>query len=249
MSSEYKKIARYYDRASAWALNPVRAKIAADAKRAGLEKVLDIGCGTGLQLQYLRRQGIKVGGADSSAEMLDEARKRLCGADGASSQSDGDCPLVLSAATELPFEDGSFDLALISLVLHESEADPDLILREALRVAGQVWILEWSMAERNLDYPVQGLAHLIEMAAGMRHYRAFRAFMRKGGVERLISRHDAEIKSAEHPVLRVLERKRMLMGTLSLIKTARAEAPLQKDLIADSPLFGDWMNLKKPAGF
>ena len=62
-------------------------------------KILDAGCGTGAMLSYLRPYG-EVVGVDISSEAV-----RLAG----TREVDG-CPLVQCSLTNLPFEDGSFDL-------------------------------------------------------------------------------------------------------------------------------------------
>ncbi|MFT7648605.1 MAG: ubiquinone/menaquinone biosynthesis C-methylase UbiE [Candidatus Poriferisodalaceae bacterium] len=44
------------------------------------QSVLDLGCGTGLDLLYLSQLGLEASGADASQEMLDVARRRLASA-------------------------------------------------------------------------------------------------------------------------------------------------------------------------
>jgi SAM-dependent methyltransferase len=74
----------------------------------GGKRVLDVGCGTGTNLRVLAESfGCRVSGVDSSAGMLDEARRKLPDAD-----------LRLGVAERLPFDDRSFDAALMSLVVH-----------------------------------------------------------------------------------------------------------------------------------
>ncbi len=62
-------------------------------------KILDAGCGTGAMLNHLRPYG-KVVGVDISSEAIRLAIKR---------EVEG-CRLVQCSLTDLPFEDGSFDL-------------------------------------------------------------------------------------------------------------------------------------------
>lgn len=75
---------------------------------AGL-RVLDAGCGQGTHSRELLRRGARVTGLDGSTGLLDVARQRL-GPDVALHHGD--------LADPLPFEDGSFDVVLASLVLH-----------------------------------------------------------------------------------------------------------------------------------
>jgi ubiquinone/menaquinone biosynthesis C-methylase UbiE len=73
------------------------------------KEVLDIGCGAGPLAEQLTRQGARVSGFDSSARMVEIARKRL----------GGDADLrVANLADTLPYDDDSFDVAAASLVLH-----------------------------------------------------------------------------------------------------------------------------------
>ena len=76
--------------------------------REGMD-VLDVGCGTGLQLAGYQQARCHVSGIDASPAMLTVARRRL--GDNAS--------LQLGDATRLPYPDRAFDLVLASTVLHE----------------------------------------------------------------------------------------------------------------------------------
>ena len=88
------------------------------------ESVLDIGCGTGNHLLLLNRFGLDINGVDASPYMIDIARKRL----------GNRCTLKTGNATDLPFDDNEFDLAVLINTL-EFLDDPLEALREAGRVA------------------------------------------------------------------------------------------------------------------
>jgi ubiquinone/menaquinone biosynthesis C-methylase UbiE len=68
--------------------------------RADFENILDIGCGTGLNLEWLRRYGDppSIKGLDVEAVALNFCRAR------------GSSHLTRASATELPFPEASFDL-------------------------------------------------------------------------------------------------------------------------------------------
>lgn len=87
--------------------------------------VADLGCGTGqlsaLVAPYVRR----VIAVDSSAEMLDEARRRLA------NQPAVDARLGVLEA--LPIDDGQVDVVMMALVLHHVP-DPSRALTECARV-------------------------------------------------------------------------------------------------------------------
>jgi SAM-dependent methyltransferase len=94
-------------------------------REAGLagRRVLDIGCGTGRLAGILAEQhGASVSGVDPSPEMLEVAQRR--GIPG--------IELVQGRAEELPFADGVFERAVMSLVVQH--VDRKRAFDEALRV-------------------------------------------------------------------------------------------------------------------
>jgi demethylmenaquinone methyltransferase/2-methoxy-6-polyprenyl-1,4-benzoquinol methylase len=69
------------------------------------DTVVDVACGTAaVALELVRQKGCAVVGVDQSAEMLDEARRRLLLA-----AATARVRLVEATAAELPFADGTFD--------------------------------------------------------------------------------------------------------------------------------------------
>jgi len=94
-------------------------------------RILDAGCGAGPLLAALRDRGAIVTGVDSSARMLELARRRL-GADASLHVADLRDPL--------PFPDGAFDDVVASLVLHYlKDWEPTLAeFRRVLRPGGRL---------------------------------------------------------------------------------------------------------------
>lgn len=84
------------------------------------KRALEIGCGTGLLLSRVAELADEAVGVDLSPGMLSVARER-------------GLSVVEGSATELPFEDASFDLAYSFKVLAHVEPI-DVALREAARV-------------------------------------------------------------------------------------------------------------------
>jgi SAM-dependent methyltransferase len=72
-------------------------------------RILDVGCGSGPLFAALRDRGAIVTGFDSSAGMLEQARRRL--------GDDADLH-VADLGSPLPFPDGAFDDVIACLVLH-----------------------------------------------------------------------------------------------------------------------------------
>ncbi len=129
--------------------DPLRSRFAGDAKffihgkcRALLHdasrrlssarlRVLDVGCGTGVALDFLRERW-SVAGTDVSLGMLREAAPHL--------------PRVLQPGGGLPFRDGAFDIAYAFCVFHHIP-EPERLrhLREMARVVrpgGLVYVFE-----------------------------------------------------------------------------------------------------------
>jgi ubiquinone/menaquinone biosynthesis C-methylase UbiE len=112
----------------------VRRSDGAILARAGVgpgDRVLDVGTGPGyLALAASRLVGPegRAVGIDASPEMIDRARM-LAARDGARAEYE------VASAEALPFEDGSFDVAVSRLVLHHLPGDLKLrALREVRRV-------------------------------------------------------------------------------------------------------------------
>lgn len=107
------------------------AKLASEGL-AEASSVLDVGTGSGLFAQQFAAMGFQVTGVDANPEMLTAARQHVPGG----TFEEGN-------AEKLPFPDGSFDLAFMGLLLHETD-DRQAALVEARRVAvHRVAVLEW----------------------------------------------------------------------------------------------------------
>ena len=94
-------------------------------------RILDVGCGSGPLFAALRDRGAILAGFDSSAGMIEQARRRL--GDDAELQ-------VADLGSPLPFADGTFDDVIAALVLHYLEDwGPALAeLRRVLRPGGRL---------------------------------------------------------------------------------------------------------------
>lgn len=187
-SDRYADLARWYDLTASRALRSVRERMAALCAECGFSRVLDVGCGTGRLAAMLRAKGIHVTGLDASPAMLARAAH--------DKTFPADVPLVLGDMP-LPFAPQSFDAAILSLVLHESETEPEVLLAEVLRVAPVCVVLEWRMPERNLDYMAQPFVHAIERLAGKGHYARFRQFALSGYLHGAAMRSGARVISEE----------------------------------------------------
>lgn len=175
-SDAYGRLARWQD----VVMEPLNAPLRDIAlrmlpPREGL-RVLDVGCGTGTQLERYLDAGCVVAGVDTSPAMLDRARSRLgAGAD-----------LRQTSAESLPYDDAGFDLVLASLMLHELTPDArEAVAREMVRVVaptGHLLVTDfhpgpWRMPKGRLYRAISVIA---ESAA--RHRDRSAAFLAAGGI-------------------------------------------------------------------
>lgn len=112
MHNDYDEFAQVYARLnenSPFLAHYERPAVLALAGEVRGLRVLDAGCGAGVQAAELVRRGAAVTGVDRSHGMLTLAHERL----------GPDVPLLQAdLAQPLPFPDGAFDLVLASLVMH-----------------------------------------------------------------------------------------------------------------------------------
>ena len=94
------------------------------------ERLLDIGCGTGSNLQIFKDKWCSLTGIDSSREKLAIARQQY-----------GDhAEFILADSADIPFSDNEFDVVTIINLL-EISANPQKVIEEAIRVCrGRVFI-------------------------------------------------------------------------------------------------------------
>ncbi|MCF6247458.1 MAG: class I SAM-dependent methyltransferase [Desulfobacula sp.] len=94
------------------------------------QRIIDIGCGTGISLESMLDQGLNLTGLDPSPYMLDIASKRLGHV----------VDLHRGVAEDLPFDDNQFDTALFFTSLEFTQR-PAKAIEEACRVAKDSVIL------------------------------------------------------------------------------------------------------------
>lgn len=166
------------------------------------KSVLDIGCGTGVHLKIYQDAGCQVHGVDTSPSMLEASRKQL-----------GDtADLRLGSADSLPYENGTFDLVICMLVLHEMSQPVRLSviddIKRVLKNNGRILFIDFHAGPAR---PIKGwltkpFIFLSEMAAGRRHFRNYRHFISIGGLPGLI----------EQSRLSVVQKKIVAGGAMAL---------------------------------
>lgn len=144
--------------------------------------VLDVGCGTGAQLELYQRFDCRLSGIDASPSMLGLAKARLGEA----------ADLRWGTAVDLPYATGHFDLVISMLCLHEMK--PQLRagaveeMKRVLKGNGRILLIDHHPGPIE---PVQGwitkaVALLAEAAAGREHFRNYRQFMASNGLTTLV---------------------------------------------------------------
>jgi ubiquinone/menaquinone biosynthesis C-methylase UbiE len=157
------------------------------------ERVLDIGCGTGDQAIYFAKKGAIVAGIDINPKMIGHAlmRKKKEGLEVYFQGGD---------ATDLPFLDPVFNLAVISLVLHEIESkDRDKVISEMKRVVKKGGRLVF--VDLNCPLPksiTSFLVRMIEFFAGRNHYRKFKSYQKEGGISKILERNKLRPEKVEY---------------------------------------------------
>lgn len=156
--------------------------------RSGLV-VLDVGCGTGAQLNLYRTYGCRVFGVEISAGMIAVARKKF----------QGPLNLCRGNAARMPYRDQAFELILLSMAIHEILPDTrSAVLKEIKRVlidSGRILIIDYCAGRiRSVGRLLKGAITLIEMAAGQPHFDNYRNFMKTGGLPLLLKKHRLTIE-------------------------------------------------------
>jgi len=136
LKHSYSVLAPLYDAAVRGPLDQVRRKSLARLKDIQDKDILINGIGTGLDLEYLP-DGPRYTGSDITPLMLKRAQKRA-------NQSAIDINLICADSQNLPFENESFDVIIMHLIL-AVVPDPERALQEADRVLkknGNIYILD-----------------------------------------------------------------------------------------------------------
>lgn len=129
-------------------------------------ELLDIGIGTGSLTQHIQKHTIT--GIDASTRMLKFAKKKL----------KKNTPLYKMDASEIQFDNDSFDYTLLTHVLSTTET-PQQILNEAIRVTkknGKIFIL-------NHFTPKNHLRHMDQLFNPIAAYFKFQSYFNQSELE------------------------------------------------------------------
>lgn len=160
----YASQARHYDRR--WA-HYNRATLGATLEAVpweSMRKLLNVSCGTGLLEEAVQplRPGVEIVGVDISMAMLEQARRKLAGAQRTL--------LVNAAAEALPFAEASFDTVVCANSFHYYR-QPERVLQEfhrVLRAGGCLVVVDWCD-----DYLACKICDRLLRLVDPAHYRAY----------------------------------------------------------------------------
>ncbi len=143
-------------------------------------RVLELGAGTGLSFRYYNNHAERIVATDPDPHMLERARHRV---------QDAACPIELRqvSAEALPFEDGSFDTVVSTLVMCTMR-DPLQALSEVRRVlkpSGELRMYEHVRYDNAFGAFLQDLATPIWrwFGAGCHPNRDIARLVREAGFE------------------------------------------------------------------
>lgn len=148
-------------------------------------KVIDVCCGTGDQVLEYGRHGINATGIDIDPNMINTATRnktRNKAVNIAFQQAD---------AANLPFPDGYFDYASISLGLHDKEKllRYQIIteMKRVVRQGGYLILIDYKVPLPRHIWAIS--ARAIEFFVGGPHYQAFKEYLANEGVEDILKNH------------------------------------------------------------
>lgn len=155
------------------------------------QTVLDVACGTGAQIFESAGKASKAVGFDYSESMINRARKTR-------QQKNFDHVEfnIHDATEEWPYNDFQFDVAVLSLALHQfSPKSYFVILNEMKRVSTRQIFVDYAVPLPS-NYAGIG-SQVAEYFAGREHYKNFRHYSRLGGLREILARHRYTISKEE----------------------------------------------------
>jgi ubiquinone/menaquinone biosynthesis C-methylase UbiE len=204
----FSALTRIYDPVVALTSRERRFKelLVEQAAPAPVQRILDLGCGTGtLAIQVKRREpDAEVVGLDADPAMLSQAREKA-------ERAGVELTLTEGFSNELPFEDGSFDRVLSTLFFHHLDPEPKRQtareIARVLRKGGELHVADWGKPSD----PVMAIAFL-----GIRLLDGFdnTADNVQGELPRIFE--EAGLEAAEET-----NRLRTPLGTLALYRAER----------------------------
>lgn len=184
------KFAMLYDLMFGLILRRMERKIVDIAFRHKCEKIVDMGCGTGLQLSLLNKNGFDTIGIDISPAMARYAKRK-------------GLQCIIGDISSAPFPSHNFDCLIYSFVFHLNEEEKiKEILHEGKRIlkrGGKIIIT---------DYGRKGvITKMIERLAPEEHYSNYLDYIKKGAIDNMV----------QISKMKLMERHRFYKGAVQTI--------------------------------
>lgn len=188
-TDDYGTIARFYDRLLEPLNRPLRAVAVRMVPVSDSMATLDVGCGTGGLVESFVERGATVTGIDRSPAMLAVARDRV---GNTADLREGD-------ASNLPFENDSFDLVTASLFLHELQPEArSAAVAEMVRVTkpdGHIVIIDYRVGSlKPKGWMMRGVSMVAERLAGRTHHRNWKTYMKTDGTPPVLTSLGLEVQ-------------------------------------------------------
>ncbi len=179
--SEYSFISKIYDPALFVFLHPIRKAVVKMMMMLNPGQIIDFCCGTGNQLKYLKKHGFdNVKGLDIDGGMVVQSKKGKYGVD-----------CEIKDARKTGYEAHSFDLAMISLALHEKPAaiQSEIVaeMQRVLKPTGHLLVIDYIYDKKTFKFAKLGV-RVMEWLAGKEHYACFKNFIKNDGLDSLIKK-------------------------------------------------------------
>ncbi|NQU26865.1 MAG: class I SAM-dependent methyltransferase, partial [Candidatus Marinimicrobia bacterium] len=179
MGDNYSITARLYDPLLYLAMRPIRKAVLRELADNQQDAIVDLCGGTGNQLKLLARNGFTdLHCVDLSPEMLAIAIN-----------GENSINIYEEDATTTGFDNGRFDVAIISFALHEKDLTTrENLLTEAFRILkpdGKLLIVDFHFDDQTKLLGRSAII-LVEWFAGGDHYRNFKDYISKGGLPNLV---------------------------------------------------------------
>ena len=177
---DYSHTSARYDRLLNPFLNHIRQALVDWITENQPKRILDVGCGTGKQLSLIP-SNLDAVGIDISDAMLEQAEKQV----------QGKC--MRADATDIPFEDGEFDLAISQFALHEKDittinAELEEV-RRVLKPTGVFSVTDFDIPKKlTIFSKILGWGiRQVEKHAGGEHYENYKVWMERGGLGKILT--------------------------------------------------------------
>ena len=184
-------------------LHSWKSRVAQWIKQDSPGLTLDICCGTGKQCRLIAEHSPVVG-LDLDLDLLKFAQSTA-----------PHILFVCADAGHLPFKGNSFKNANISLALHDkADSLRTQIIHQTefiLRAEGSFFIVDFEKPKSFKSRLGYSFIYLIELMAGREHFRNGREFVKMGGLESFVERHQmVSLKAHKSQASASLRRNRFL---------------------------------------